>query len=124
MTNHVHLLITPLAEDGLSKAMQMLGRYYLQYFNFTYHPESGVGDYKKDSLYRKPNPGMLLRAAKKHRIDLGGSIMIGDENSDMQAASKAGSESGATTWLVMPERSCPTSRRTRFTRCATSFAVE
>jgi putative transposase len=28
MTNHVHLLITPHAEDGLSKVMQMLGRYY------------------------------------------------------------------------------------------------
>ena len=36
MTNHVHLLITPHAEDGLSKVMQMLGRYYVQYFNYTY----------------------------------------------------------------------------------------
>jgi len=29
MTNHVHLLITPHAEDGLIKVMQMLGRYYV-----------------------------------------------------------------------------------------------
>lgn len=36
MTNHVHLLITPHAEDGLGKVMQMLGRYYVQYFNYTY----------------------------------------------------------------------------------------
>jgi putative transposase len=36
MTNHVHLLITPHTEDGLSKVMQMLGRYYVQYFNYTY----------------------------------------------------------------------------------------
>ena len=36
MTNHVHLLITPHKEDGISKAMQMLGRYYVQYFNYTY----------------------------------------------------------------------------------------
>lgn len=36
MTNHVHLLITPQAEDSLSKAMQMLGRYYVQYYNYTY----------------------------------------------------------------------------------------
>lgn len=36
MTNHIHLLITPQTEDGLSKAMQMLGRYYVQYFNTTY----------------------------------------------------------------------------------------
>ena len=34
MTNHVHLLITPLEEDGIGKAMQMLGRYYVQYYNY------------------------------------------------------------------------------------------
>ena len=37
MTNHVHLLITPDKEDGISKAIQMLGRYYVQYFNYTYN---------------------------------------------------------------------------------------
>ena len=36
MTNHVHLLITPQEENSLSKAMQMLGRYYVQYYNYTY----------------------------------------------------------------------------------------
>jgi D-glycero-D-manno-heptose 1,7-bisphosphate phosphatase len=87
-------------------------------FYCPYHPEHGVGRYKKDSLYRKPNPGMLLRAAKKHGLDIGNSIMIGDKDSDMQAASKAGV--GAT-WRVMTERSYPTLRRTRFTRCATEF---
>lgn len=51
---------------------------------------STVGYYKRDSFDRKPNPGMLLRAAEKHRLDMGNSIMIGDKDSDMQAASKAG----------------------------------
>ncbi len=36
MTNHVHLLMTPLSENGLGKALQMLGRYYVQYFNYSY----------------------------------------------------------------------------------------
>ncbi len=36
MTNHIHLLITPNKIDGLSKVIQMLGRYYVQYFNYTY----------------------------------------------------------------------------------------
>ena len=36
MTNHVHLLITPHTEHGLSKVMQMIGRYYVQHFNYTY----------------------------------------------------------------------------------------
>jgi len=36
MTNHVHLLVTPNKPDGLSKMMQMIGRYYVQYFNYSY----------------------------------------------------------------------------------------
>jgi putative transposase len=36
MTNHVHLLATPHSEDGLSKLMQSLGRYYVQYINYYY----------------------------------------------------------------------------------------
>ena len=54
------------------------------------HPEHGIGPYKKDSFDRKPNPGMLLRAAEKYRIVLQDSIMIGDKDSDMLAARRAG----------------------------------
>ena len=36
MTNHVHLLMTPHAEDSIGKVMQSLGRYYVQYFNCRY----------------------------------------------------------------------------------------
>ncbi|GLX78756.1 hypothetical protein tinsulaeT_20960 [Thalassotalea insulae] len=36
MTNHVHLLLTPSTKDGVSKLMQSLGRYYVQYINRSY----------------------------------------------------------------------------------------
>ncbi len=36
MTNHVHLLISPQDEQSLPKAMQMLGRYYVQHYNYCY----------------------------------------------------------------------------------------
>ena len=36
MTNHVHLLATPGAEDSISKVFQSVGRKYVQYFNFNY----------------------------------------------------------------------------------------
>ena len=36
MTNHVHLLITPHKEEGMAKVMQMVGRYYVHYFNHCY----------------------------------------------------------------------------------------
>jgi putative transposase len=36
MTNHVHLLVTPELEFSLSKAMQSIGRRYVQNFNHAY----------------------------------------------------------------------------------------
>lgn len=39
---------------------------------------------------RKPEPGMLLAAAKDHDIDLERSFMVGDRGSDIEAGRKAG----------------------------------
>ncbi len=36
MTNHVHLLVTPEQDNGISQLMQSLGRRYVQYFNHIY----------------------------------------------------------------------------------------
>ena len=36
MTNHVHLLLTPASENGISKVMQSVGRRYVQYINLNY----------------------------------------------------------------------------------------
>lgn len=36
MTNHVHMLVTPQRKQTIGKALQMLGRYYVQYFNRSY----------------------------------------------------------------------------------------
>ena len=48
MTNHVHLLMTPQTEKGVSQLMQSLGRYYVRYINQT-HNRTGTlweGRYK------------------------------------------------------------------------------
>ncbi len=36
MTNHIHLLASPGADDSISKVFQSVGRRYVQHFNFTY----------------------------------------------------------------------------------------
>lgn len=36
MTNHVHLLLTPLTQGAIGKVMQSVGRRYVQYFNYCY----------------------------------------------------------------------------------------
>lgn len=36
MTNHVHLLITPRTQQAIGKVIQIVGRYYVQHFNYKY----------------------------------------------------------------------------------------
>lgn len=55
-----------------------------------YHPEHGIGKYRRESDCRKPAPGMLLQAAHDLDIDLASSIFVGDKPSDMAAGQAAG----------------------------------
>jgi D-glycero-D-manno-heptose 1,7-bisphosphate phosphatase len=59
-------------------------------FYCPYHPEFGIGDYKRDSPDRKPGPGMILRAASDLNLDLSQCVLVGDRSSDMQAGASAG----------------------------------
>lgn len=54
-----------------------------------------------DHPMRKPNPGMLLRAAAILGIDLERSIVVGDKPSDMEAGRRAGVQAG---WLIGDEK--------------------
>ncbi|MGB0370703.1 MAG: D-glycero-beta-D-manno-heptose 1,7-bisphosphate 7-phosphatase [Opitutales bacterium] len=55
-----------------------------------YHAEHGIGEYKKESLRRKPNPGMILDALEEWPIEKHGCFFIGDRDSDRKAAESAG----------------------------------
>ena len=55
-----------------------------------YHPEHGLGIYRKQSSCRKPSPGMLLQAQTEFGIDMGLSTLIGDKVTDIQAGAAAG----------------------------------
>ena len=55
-----------------------------------FHPVHGIGRYKRESRFRKPEPGMILQAAKEHGIDLESSALVGDSATDMQAGLAAG----------------------------------
>jgi D-glycero-D-manno-heptose 1,7-bisphosphate phosphatase len=46
--------------------------------------------YRSDLSFRKPAPGMLYAAARRHNLDLPRSILIGDKESDLEAAEAAG----------------------------------
>ena len=72
-----------LARDGA----QVDGIYYCPH-----HPRIGDDRYRQFCDCRKPNPGMLLQAAREHSVDLSCSFVIGDKSSDMNLATNAGAK--------------------------------
>lgn len=55
-----------------------------------YHPLGSVPEYTKEHPWRKPQPGMLLSAARDLGLDLAGSWLIGDMPRDCEAGVNAG----------------------------------
>ncbi|MHC4536881.1 MAG: D-glycero-alpha-D-manno-heptose-1,7-bisphosphate 7-phosphatase [Planctomycetota bacterium] len=55
-----------------------------------YHPDGAVKKYRQESELRKPNPGMLLKAAEEMDLDLDQSWCVGNSSSDIEAGLRAG----------------------------------
>ena len=55
-----------------------------------YHPKYGIDRYRKQTLCRKPNPGMIIEAQKEFNLDLFQCILVGDKESDIEAGINAG----------------------------------
>jgi D-glycero-D-manno-heptose 1,7-bisphosphate phosphatase len=74
-----------MIEELGSEGARVDGVYYCPH-----HPEIGEQQYCVACGCRKPEPGMLHRAAREHDIDLARSYVIGDKASDINLASNAG----------------------------------
>jgi len=68
-------------------------------YHCPHHPQGSVSDYAIACACRKPEPGMILRAAQEHGIDLARSFLVGDKLSDLEAGRAAGIPS---LYLVVP----------------------
>ncbi|MGY3211402.1 D-glycero-alpha-D-manno-heptose-1,7-bisphosphate 7-phosphatase [Mucilaginibacter sp. HD30] len=71
-----------------AKLQVLLAGYNLRLDGFYYCPHYAV---KCDC--RKPLPGMILKAAQEHNIDLNSSWMVGDILNDVEAGNRAGCKS-------------------------------
>lgn len=75
-----------------------------------HYPSGIVGHYAIECDCRKPQPGLLLKAAEKHDLDLQRSWMIGDILNDVEAGRKAGcstiliNNGNETEWMLTPDR--------------------
>ena len=75
--------------DHMTASLRAQGAHLTAVYHSPYHPR-GDDQYIAWRDWRKPQPGMLLAAAKEHHLDLRRSLMVGDKITDMQAAEAAG----------------------------------
>lgn len=68
--------------DSLQSDLRDEGLAFLDIYSCTHMPE--------DRHWAKPNPGMILEAARKHDLDVARSIMIGDHDRDIVMGRRAG----------------------------------
>ncbi|MCR5734282.1 MAG: D-glycero-beta-D-manno-heptose 1,7-bisphosphate 7-phosphatase [Lachnospiraceae bacterium] len=103
VTNQPVIARGELTVEGLSEIHKKLetllgeeGAYLDGIYYCPHHPDSGYeGEIKELKIAcdcRKPKPGMLLKAAKEHNIDLKASIMVGDKEKDVMAGKAAGTK--------------------------------
>ena len=76
---------------SVTEDLSKQGAHIDAFYHCPFHKDGVVEAYRiTDHPARKPNPGMLLRAATDHDIQLERAIMFGDNLSDVDAATRAG----------------------------------
>ena len=77
-------------QDAIVGMLEAQGAHLDAVYACPHHP-SGKGDFlHPDHPARKPNPGMILRAADDLGLDLQNSWLVGDKTIDIEAARRAG----------------------------------
>ncbi len=75
-----------------------------------HHPQGVVEPYAVECACRKPKPGLILRAAEEHGVDLARSWLVGDILHDVEAGRRAGCRTvlidngNETEWVLTAQR--------------------
>lgn len=76
--------------DELNRRLAAAGSGVDQFYFCPHHPNATLPSYRVNCMCRKPQPGLILQAAKEHRFNLASSILVGDRVTDIIAGSRAG----------------------------------
>ena len=76
----------------INRELRRVGAHIDEFYFCPHHPTEGSGRYRQICECRKPAPGMLRQAMSEWPVDRSASLMIGDKETDMAAASAAGVE--------------------------------
>jgi D-glycero-D-manno-heptose 1,7-bisphosphate phosphatase len=77
-------------EEYMRGLFRKEGIEFTDIYHCPHHPDGQIAAFTRQCLCRKPLPGMFLQAAQDHAIDLTRSMMVGDKETDAQAARAAG----------------------------------
>ena len=97
-------------EERLRALLAEAGVPLAAFYYCPHHPEGTEHAYAMACSCRKPEPGLLLRAAGEHNIDLARSWFIGDILNDVEAGRRASCRTvlidngNETEWLLSPQR--------------------
>lgn len=80
-----HILTDAMTADLNKSRITVLDVLYCPH-----HPNGVIDKFATICNCRKPKPGLILSASKKHNISLRQSVMFGDKVTDLQAAKDAG----------------------------------
>lgn len=74
----------------MRRDLQLLGAEMDDFAFCPHHPEALVPEFRRICECRKPAPGMILELLRKWPVRRSGSFLVGDKESDLQAAAAAG----------------------------------
>lgn len=79
-----------LVHEELKRRLGKRGAHIDDIYYCPHHPNATLARYREKCACRKPEPGMILQAARQYDIDLCRSVMIGDSSQDIEAGRRAG----------------------------------
>ena len=97
-------------EERLRALMAGAGAVLHGFYFCPHHPDGSVAEYSTRCDCRKPQPGMILNAARDHAVDLTRSWFVGDILDDVEAGRRAGCRTilidngNETEWQTSPDR--------------------